>query len=232
MIYYMSIIPFKAVIFTASRKEKKWVHNKDKLSNWLKFLRGNDCYALRLLIGKEQMSITMLYQFIEILIGYSISENIYCKCVESNETINRKKTVLITFRSSSGYNKETNCVVYHKIYRRMLFIVHWNLVFSIFFFFWNSLSSIWTSARESFMKIRSGQKTLTELNCWIIPSSTVHRSVVYDILKTLLSGTKGTHLKTYSIQCLYDRVPTFHTCCFKIYQARVKHILDRVFSAF
>lgn len=135
MIYYMSIIPFKAVIFTASRKEKKWVHNKDKLSNWLKFLRGNDCYALRLLIGKEQMSITMLYQFIEILIGYSISENIYCKCVESNETINRKKTVLITFRSSSGYNKETNCVVYHKIYRRMLFIVHWNLVFSIFFFF-------------------------------------------------------------------------------------------------
>lgn len=26
--------------------------------------------------------------------------------MESNETINRKKTVLITFRSSSGYNKE------------------------------------------------------------------------------------------------------------------------------
>lgn len=59
-------------------RKKKWVHNKDKLSNWLKFLRGNDCYALRLLIGKEQMSITMLYQFIEILIEYSISENIYC----------------------------------------------------------------------------------------------------------------------------------------------------------
>lgn len=79
MIYYMSIIPFKAVIFTVSRKvKKKWVHNKDKLSNWLKFLRGNDCNVLRLLFGKEQMSITMLYQFIEILIEYSISENIYC----------------------------------------------------------------------------------------------------------------------------------------------------------
>lgn len=152
--------------------------------------------------------------------------------MESNETINRKKTSSHHISFFNWLQQKKNCVVYHKIYRRMLFIVHWNLVFSIFFFFWNSLSSIWTSARESFMKIRSGQKTLTELNCWIIPSSTVHRSVMYDILKTLLSGTKGTHLKTYSIQCLYDRVPTFHTCCFKIYQARVKHILDRVFSAF
>lgn len=153
--------------------------------------------------------------------------------MESNETINRKKTVLITFRSSSGYNKEKKLcslpqdIQTHAIYSSLKFSFLY-----FFFFFWNSLSSIWTSARESFMKIRSGQKPLTELNCWIIPSSTVHRSVMYDILKTLLSGTKGTHLKTYSIQCLYDRVPTFHTCCFKIYQARVKHILDRVFSAF
>lgn len=65
-------------IYSLSKGKKKWVHNKDKLSNWLKFLRGNDCNVLRLLFGKEQMSITMLYQFIEILIEYSISENIYC----------------------------------------------------------------------------------------------------------------------------------------------------------
>lgn len=91
--------------------------------------------------------------------------------------------------------------------------IYSSLRFSFLHFFLSSLSSIWTSAKESFMKIRSGQKTLTELNRWIIQSSTVHRSVVYDILKTLLSGTKGTHLKTYSIQCLYDRVPIFHTCC-------------------
>lgn len=93
--------------------------------------------------------------------------------------------------------------------------IYSSLRFSFLRFFWNSLSSIWTLAKESFMKIRSGQKTLTELYRWIIPFSTVYRSVMYDILKTLLSRTKGTHLKTYSIQCLYDRVPTctFHTCC-------------------
>lgn len=153
--------------------------------------------------------------------------------MESNETINRKKTSShhISFFNWLQQRKKMcslpQDIQTHAIYSSLKFSFLY-----FFFFFWNSLSSIWTSARESFMKIRSGQKTLTELNCWIIPSSTVHRSVMYDILKTLLSGTKGTHLKTYSIQCLYDRVPTFHTCCFKIYQARVKHILDRVFSAF
>lgn len=132
--------------------------------------------------------------------------------MESNETINRKKNSShhISFFNWLQQRKKSCSLPQDKQTQA----IYSSLKFSfLHFLFWNSLSSIWTSARESFMKISSCQKTLTELNRWIIPSSTVHRSVMYDILKTLLSGTKGTHLKTYSIQCLYDRVPTFHTCC-------------------
>lgn len=53
--------------------------------------------------------------------------------MESNETINRKKTVLITFRSSSGYNKEKKlCSLPQDIQTHAIYS---SLKFSFLYFF-------------------------------------------------------------------------------------------------